>query len=190
MAICPTVLGSDSGSCSIQFLCLLLVRLPLITDFKPLTGTGLVIFMNTDAFGPRYFSFFPIVFILTQNGTMYSWVAGALPRPPAKRAAAYALVNSLGNSASIWTPFTYRDQDAPFYRPGVGIAVGLQACAGILAVSILYVLKKENKHLERLEHEDMPLSERDLAKLQKTAETEGIDLAAARRLQKGFRFML
>lgn len=41
-----------------------------------------------------------------------------------------------------------------------------------------------------MEDEDVELTERDIAKLKKTAEIEGIDIAAARRLQKGYRYMI
>jgi hypothetical protein len=74
----------------------------------PITIVGFVVFMTTNTFGPRYFSFFLMIFVFAMNGTCYSWIANAIPRPPAKRAAALAFINSVGNSASIWTPFTYR----------------------------------------------------------------------------------
>jgi hypothetical protein len=48
----------------------------------------------------------------------------------------------------------------------------------------------DNKRLARLENESVPLSESDLRKLQKTADMEGIDIATARQLQKGYRFMI
>jgi hypothetical protein len=47
-----------------------------------------------------------------------------------------------------------------------------------------------NKRQERLENEDVQLTEKELRRLQITADLEGIDIAAARRLQKGFRFVL
>ncbi|KAL2443623.1 putative transporter [Exophiala dermatitidis] len=156
----------------------------------PITIVGCVVFMTTDSFGPRYFSLFLLIFIFAMNGTCYAWIAGAIPRPPAKRAAAYAFINSIGNSASIWTPFTYRTQDQPHYRLALGICIGLQVVAAIMGLSMRIKLTRQNARLERMENEDVPLSERDLAKLRKTAEIEGIDLAAARRLQKGYRYMI
>lgn len=156
----------------------------------PLTIVGWVIFMTTDSFGPRYFSLFLMVFVFTMNGTCYAWIASAIPRPPAKRAAAFAFINSIGNSASIWTPFTYREQDKPHYRLALGICIGLQVVAACMGLLLRIVLTKQNKRLERLENEDIPLSERDMAKLRKTAEVEGIDLGAARRLQKGYRYQI
>jgi hypothetical protein len=53
----------------------------------PITIIGFVVYMKTDTFGPRYFSFFLMVFVFAQNGTVYSWLASSIPRPPAKRAA-------------------------------------------------------------------------------------------------------
>ena len=75
-------------------------------------------------------------------------------------------------------------------------------------------MQRMNKELERRDDEDVVLNEKELAKLQKTAyvipdpldhssevrfaliaigtarEVEGIDLAAARQLQKGYRYII
>jgi len=156
----------------------------------PITIVGFLIFMFTDDFGPRYFSFFLMIFVFAMNGTCYAWISNAIPRPPAKRAAALAFINSVGNSASIWTPFTYTDSSAPHYRPALGINIGLLAVAGICALLLKYILEKQNKQFARLENEDSVLTEKELAKLRKTAEVEGIDIAAARSMQKGYRYMI
>ena len=121
----------------------------------PLSIIGFVIFMTTDKFGPRYFSFFLMTFVWAINGTQFSWISTSIPRPPAKRAAALAIMNALGNSTSIWTPFTYRDQDKPYYRLGLGITSGLQVGAFILATCLRFYLQKQNKALERLERNDV-----------------------------------
>ena len=156
----------------------------------PITIIGFLIFMFTNSFGPRYFSFFLMIFVFAMNGTCYSWIANALPRPPAKRAAAYAFINSIGNSASIWTPYTYRNQDKPHYRPALGVCIGLQCVAFLCAVAMRIILTRQNSRLDRLEHEDAELTDRDIARLEKTAEMEGIDVASARRMQKGYRYMI
>jgi hypothetical protein len=41
---------------------------------------GFLIFMFTDDFGPRYFSFFLMNFVFAQNGTIYAWISNAIPR--------------------------------------------------------------------------------------------------------------
>jgi hypothetical protein len=53
-----------------------------------------------------------------------------------------------------------------------------------------FYLQRQNLQLARMENEDATLTEKDMRRLQKTAEIEGIDIAAARQLQKGFRYMI
>jgi Na+/melibiose symporter-like transporter len=155
----------------------------------PITIVGFAIFMTVDSFGPRYFSFFLMNITFAQNGVLYSWIASSLPRPPAKRAAAYGIINMIANSASIWTPYTYYNQEAPYYRVALGICIALQVMGGLSALFIYFSLGMLNKRQERLEDEDVQLTERELRRLEATAKVEGIDIAAARQLQKGFRYM-
>lgn len=61
----------------------------------PVVCIGMAVFMATDNFGARYFSLFLMVVIFAMNGTTYAWIASAIPRPPAKRAAAFAFINSI-----------------------------------------------------------------------------------------------
>ncbi|KAJ5115797.1 permease of the major facilitator superfamily [Penicillium angulare] len=158
----------------------------------PITIIGFIIFMTTDSFGPRYFSLFLMNFIFAQNSSIFSWLASSMPRPPAKRAAAYAFFNSIGNSATIWTPYTYYDSQGSHYPVALGICIALQVLAGLSAIFMYFHLRALNKRQERLENEsgEVQLTEKELRRLQVTAEYEGIDIAAARRLQKGFRYML
>jgi len=156
----------------------------------PIVLVGCFIFMFAHSFGARYFAMFLLVFIFAMNGTIYAWIANAIPRPPAKRAAALAFINSVGNAASIWTPFTYFPWSAPYYYPAMGIIIGLAVIAAICGLAMKFILEKENKQLARMENEDVELTEADMRKLRKTAEMEGIDIAAARQLQKGYRFMV
>lgn len=155
-----------------------------------ISSIGFIIFMTTNSFGPRYFSFFLMNFVFAQNGTIYAWISNAIPRPPAKRAAALAFINSVGNSASIWTPFTYWPSSAPHYRPALGICIGLEVLALVCFVSMRFYLQYQNRQLERMEDENVRLTGNDMKKLEKTAEFEGIDIAAARMMQKGYRYMI
>ncbi|KIV82828.1 hypothetical protein PV11_04901 [Exophiala sideris] len=156
----------------------------------PITIVGCVIFMTTNSFGPRYFSLFLLNFVFAMNGTCYAWISNAIPRPPAKRAASLAFVNSVGNAASIWTPFTYYPSQGKHYPVALGVVIGLQCLAAVMAVILKFYLQYQNKQLARLEDENAQLGKHELARLQKTAEFEGIDIAAARRMQKGYRFMI
>ncbi|EME42552.1 hypothetical protein DOTSEDRAFT_73412 [Dothistroma septosporum NZE10] len=155
----------------------------------PLVIAGALIFMFTDSFGPRYFSLFLLNFIFTMNGTIYAWIANAIPRPPAKRAAALAFMNSVGNAASIWTPFTYNSNDS-HYIEAMGINIGLVGIAAIFGIILRFYLQYQNKQLARFENEDSTLTDKDLKKLKRTAELEGSDIATARALQKGYRYII
>ena len=173
----------------------------------PIVVVGCFIFMFTSGFGAPYFSMFLLNFAYCMNGTVsyprsirlkqrlksaqiYAWIASSIPRPPAKRAAAIAFMNSIGNAASIWTPFTYTDSSAPRYRPALGVVIGLMCLAGISGTGLRYYLQRENTQLERSDDIDAELNERDVKKLQQTAELEGVDVATARQLQKGFRYII
>lgn len=99
--------------------------------------------MFTDGLGPRYFSLFLLNAIFVMNGTIYAWIANAIPRPPAKRAAALAFINSVGNAASIWTPFTYPSNDE-HYRVPMGINIALVAVAGLSGIGMRFYLQYQN----------------------------------------------
>jgi hypothetical protein len=156
----------------------------------PITIAGWAIFMGTKDFGARYFSFFLMSFIFCQNGTIYAWIAGAIPRPPAKRAAAFAFINAIGNSSSIWTPYTYRTQDAPYYRLALGVCIALQVVGLLAALTLKIILERENKRLDKMEQEDTTLTGADVQRLQRTAEVEGVDISEARRFQKSYRYVI
>lgn len=156
----------------------------------PITIVGYILYMETESFGSRYASFFLMIFVFTQFGTFFSWIANAIPRPPAKRAAAYGFINAIGNSASIWTPYTYRQQDEPEYKPAMGICIALQVLGGIMAIILDQYTRHQNRQLARMEDMEVELSGRDQRKLEKTAQMNNIGLDQARQLQRGFRFML
>ena len=62
--------------------------------------------------------------------------------------------------------------------------------AGISGTVLRFYLARQNKRFERMENADTELRASDIKKLEKTAEMEGTDIAAARQLQKGFRYAL
>lgn len=156
----------------------------------PITIVGFIVFMTVDNFGARYFSLFLQIFVFALNGIIYAWISSSIPRPPAKRAAALAFINSVGNAASIWTPFTYKTKDAPHYRPALGICIALQVLAAVCAIALKILLEKQNAQLARMENSDAQLTERDMKKLEKTAQVEGVTVAEARALQKGYRYVI
>ncbi|KAL2838530.1 major facilitator superfamily domain-containing protein [Aspergillus pseudoustus] len=157
----------------------------------PLTIIGFVVFMTTDSFGPRYFSFFLVIFVFATNVTTFTWIASSIGQPPAKRAAAFAIINALGTSTSIWTPYTYTLSGTPYYRLAFGICLGLQVVTGLMGLALRWVLVRENQRLARLEESDeAELSEADMERLEKAARDQGVDVQTARVLQRGFRYVI
>jgi hypothetical protein len=153
-------------------------------------SAGFLLFMFTDAFAPRYFSLFLMNFVFAQNGTIYAWISNAIPRPPAKRAAALAFINSVGNSASVWTPFTYFPSSKPHYRPALGVCIGLEVLALLSFVALRAYLMRQNRQLERWEDEGAQLTEKEVRELRRAAEREGVEVGAARTRQRGVRYMI
>ena len=101
-----------------------------------------------------------------------------------------AFMNSIGNMASIWTPYTYNNPSHNHYYIALGVVIGLMTMAGLSGTFLRFYLVRQNKRLARMEGDDSLLTERDIKKLHRTAELEGIDVAAARQLQKGFRYVI
>ena len=157
----------------------------------PFTVVGFVIFMTTERFGPRYFSFFLMVFVWAQNSVIYGWISSSLSRPPAKRAAAFAFINAFGNSASIWTPYTYYPSGAPFYRVALGVCIGLQLLGGLSAFVLWIHLKALNKRCASLEHDDATEATGTLPCRQDAVEVEGLDITDDHHgVRAGFRYQL
>lgn len=62
--------------------------------------------------------------------------------------------------------------------------------AAISAITLKLLLEKQNKRLARLDDADAQLTEKDMKKLEMTAKIEGVTVAEARSLQKGFRYVI
>ncbi|OCK86232.1 hypothetical protein K432DRAFT_412754 [Lepidopterella palustris CBS 459.81] len=123
-------------------------------------------------------------------GTINAWISNAIPRPPAQHAVALAFINSIGNSDSIWMPFTYFPPSASHYRPALGVCIGLKVITLEMFISTHFYLQMQNRQLERLQVENSQLTERYMREMQKTADFKGIDIEAARMMQKGYQYML
>ncbi|WVO17304.1 hypothetical protein L204_104996 [Cryptococcus depauperatus] len=89
------------------------------------------------------------VFLIFAFGCVYAlcpliltWVPNVLTFPSEKRAVAIALVNALGNSASIYGVFLWPKTDAPRYIPGFSVTTVWIALIGVLAQVMFFLIKK------------------------------------------------
>ncbi|ODN99557.1 nicotinamide mononucleotide permease [Cryptococcus wingfieldii CBS 7118] len=88
------------------------------------------------------------VFLVFAFGCVYAlcpliitWVPNVISQPAEKRAVAIALVNALGNSASIYGVFLWPSTDKPRYIPGFSATTIFVFLMGVLAQVMVFLLK-------------------------------------------------
>ncbi|RCK66205.1 hypothetical protein Cantr_01934 [Candida viswanathii] len=100
--------------------------------------------------GARYFSMCLMVpSLYCAFVVILTWISNCCPRPPAKRAAAIALVNCLSNSTSIWNAYLYPASDAPRYLVAFCCNCGFIVASIAFAVGLRIRLMVLNKRIER-----------------------------------------
>ncbi|WVW80803.1 hypothetical protein I302_102790 [Kwoniella bestiolae CBS 10118] len=89
------------------------------------------------------------VFIILAFGCVYAlppliltWVPNVIGHPAEKRAVAIALVNALGNSASIYGVFLWPKTDAPRYIPGFSATTVFLGLIAIGTLVMKFLLRK------------------------------------------------
>jgi hypothetical protein len=108
--------------------------------------------LNTAA---RYISTFMMMSVYGSFGCILSWVSSSLPRPPAKRAVAYAVVNAGSNLASIYASYFYPKEQGPrYWQANVANVAFSMACIG-MAVVLRFYLAWRNKQLDIAAAEDV-----------------------------------
>jgi hypothetical protein len=112
-----------------------------------ITSTMYIIPMTTTNIRARYFSmmFLPF-FSVGPQILMYKTINLHLARPTAKRAAASALVNCLGETANIWASYIYHAP--PHFFAAMGTLMG---CAALFAVTLTvyrWFVLRENRRLD------------------------------------------
>lgn len=115
-----------------------------------------------------------------------AWISSTLPRPVEKRAAAIALVNTIGNAAQICAPYLYREESRPAYFGAMMANCGF--CLACIGVTLLLRsrLKRENRRLQQKESRTAVPSAGDEVR-------EHIELQARRRTkdaEPSFRYNL
>lgn len=77
------------------------------------------------------------------------------PRPLEKRAATYALVNTVGNFAQIYSPYLYNKSTGPRYLPAMGANIAFVFVSICFATTLWFCLKRENRKLDTAEAQNM-----------------------------------
>lgn len=106
-----------------------------------------------------------------------AWISNSLPRPPAKRAAALALINAVSNSTSIYASYMYATNFAPLYHIAFGMDCATAVMSIAAATALRFLLKSLNAKLDAGEHLEGEAMKHEKANMEEAE-------------QKGFRFLL
>lgn len=82
---------------------------------------------------------------------MLAWISNTIPGPAAKKAAAIALVNAMGNIGSIPGAYIWPSNFGPLYVKSFGAEIGILGFACVCALALRFYLVAENKKLDRAE---------------------------------------
>ncbi|WVQ83939.1 hypothetical protein IAT38_006083 [Cryptococcus sp. DSM 104549] len=111
---------------------------------------GYIIAVSTLKTGPRYFSLFLMLGgLFGSYNVALAWISSTFPRPRAKRASAYAIINSLGNIAQIWSPYLYPSSDSPRYTTAFATNSVMAGVAILFCFILRFVLKRDNNRMDR-----------------------------------------
>ncbi|KAJ4999120.1 hypothetical protein K4K48_004533 [Colletotrichum sp. SAR 10_66] len=80
-----------------------------------------------------------------------AWISNTIPRPAAKKAAAIAMVNAMGNIGSIPGSYIWPAKYGPYYVESFGAEIALLGFAAIAALGLRFYLRAQNKKLDREE---------------------------------------
>jgi hypothetical protein len=80
------------------------------------------------------------------------WTASTLGQTDEKKAVAIAMCNTLGNLASVYTPYLWPDSDAPRFLGAMGASIGFSAGVVVCAWVLRFFLKRTNKKLRENEN--------------------------------------
>ncbi|KDQ55120.1 hypothetical protein JAAARDRAFT_60082 [Jaapia argillacea MUCL 33604] len=151
------------------------------------TILGYIIALSTTNVGARYFSLFIMASGYASFALVMVWTSNAIPRPPAKRAAAIGLVNGFGNLGNLVGSFVWKANWGPDYHQSMGIALSSMVFATCMSLIIRWLIIRDNKKLAEAEEKWLHGAERE--RIEEAARLEGITFEEALEKKKGFRLL-
>lgn len=125
-----------------------------ITACKLTAIAGFVIAVATLNVGARMFAVFLFVgATYGVNNINIAWVAATLGQTDEKKSVAIAIVNSIGNCASIYTPYLWPDSDSPRFLTAMFSSMAF--CVGVIILTWLmrWILMRDNRRIRQNESE-------------------------------------
>ncbi|CEL60056.1 putative transporter C1683,12 OS=Schizosaccharomyces pombe (strain 972 / ATCC 24843) GN=SPBC1683.12 PE=3 SV=1 [Rhizoctonia solani AG-1 IB] len=147
-----------------------------------------IIALSTMATAGRYVSMFLMASGYAGFALTLVWVSNAIPRPPAKRAAAIGIVNGFGNIGNLIGSFAWKAQWSPKYHQSMIIGIATLAFSTVLAFIIRTMLVRANRKMDQQDMDALQ-SEGDVERVREAARLEGITVEEAIRRRRGFRYL-
>lgn len=151
---------------------------------------GFIIAASTLNFTARYISLFLMLAgVYGSYNVALAWISSTLPRPMEKRAAAIAMVNTIGNMAQIYSPYLYPKSNGPQYLTAM-ITNAFFCLACVVATILLrFCLARENSKLAALEVDaHLTLQAAEKEKVEEIVDVDGPGGVLV--LAPGFRYIL
>ena len=112
--------------------------------------------------------------------TTYTWMSSTIVKPPAKRAAAIGIANSLANLASFNGNYFWLDKYEPAFTQSWVVVIAFLTLCLVCIVALRVILSRSNKKLEKIEQEGVAGSGRRVGFLDKELSV----------LPQGFRYVI
>ncbi|KAI9035866.1 putative MFS transporter [Aspergillus affinis] len=125
-----------------------------VTVSKALAIVGFAVACGTLNVGARYFAM--VLFVGATygvNNINIAWVAATVGQTDEKKAVAIALTNTLGNLASVYTPYLWPDSDAPRFSLAMYCSIGFSAGVVVCAWIMKFILIRENRRIRAMDSE-------------------------------------
>jgi len=151
---------------------------------------GFIIAASTEVLAARYLSLFLMLAgVYGSYNVALAWISSTLPRPVEKRAAAIAIVNTIGNIAQVYSPYMYPKTDGPRYLSAM-IANSI-FCLACISVTLLlrFCLGRENRKLETLEIQNV-VEQNEKVDVMQEEIIDGNVRGGLLALNPGFRYVL
>ncbi|QRW21161.1 major facilitator superfamily transporter [Rhizoctonia solani] len=147
-----------------------------------------IIALSTMATAGRYVSMFLMASGYAGFALTLVWVSNAIPRPPAKRAAAIGIVNGFGNIGNLIGSFAWKAQWSPKYHQSMIIGIATLAFSSALAFVIRTMLIRANRKMDQQDMDALQ-NQGDAERVREAARLEGITVEEAIRRRRGFRYL-
>ncbi|KAF9870750.1 major facilitator superfamily transporter [Colletotrichum karsti] len=112
-----------------------------VTMSKIVASIGFAVATSTMNIGARYFAM--VLFVGATygvNNINVAWTTATVGQTDEKKAAAIAMVNTLGNLSFVYTPYLWPDSDSPLFRmamlASIGFSMGVVATAWLMKNSV------------------------------------------------------